>query len=129
MSRIVTRRLGLACLLALSFLCSCSRDPNVRKQKYLESGDRYYDKGKVREAAIQYSNALQIDRASPARITKSANRISSCMIIPAPTSSFRGRWSCLLSEVEADGGVEGRAVSVSHQHIFRTADTTPNSDS
>jgi len=33
----------------------------VRKQKFLESGDRYFSQGKYREAAIQYSNALQID--------------------------------------------------------------------
>ncbi len=39
----------------------CSRDPNVRKQKYLESGERYYDKGKYREAAIQFENAIQVD--------------------------------------------------------------------
>jgi hypothetical protein len=39
----------------------CSRDPNVRKQKYLESGERYYEKGKYREAAIQYENAIQVD--------------------------------------------------------------------
>src|SRR5271170_3824543 len=39
----------------------CSRDPNVRKQKYFESGERYFNKGKFREAAIQYANAVQID--------------------------------------------------------------------
>ena len=33
----------------------------MRKQKYLESGDRYFDKGKYREAAIQYANAVQVD--------------------------------------------------------------------
>src|SRR5580698_1860119 len=45
----------------------CSRDPNVRKQKYLESGQRYYDNGKYPEAAIQFSNAIQIDnRFAPA---------------------------------------------------------------
>src|SRR5580698_10124961 len=42
-------------------LTGCSRDPNVRKQKYLESGDRYFAKAKYREAAIQYSNAIQLD--------------------------------------------------------------------
>src|SRR5947208_10873671 len=31
------------------------------KQKYLESGQRYYDRGKYREAAIQYENAIQVD--------------------------------------------------------------------
>ncbi len=39
----------------------CSRDPNARKQKYLESGQRYFNKGKYREAAIQLGNAIQVD--------------------------------------------------------------------
>jgi len=50
---------GLA--LALSLLVGCSRDPNVRKQKYLESGQRFFEKGKYREAAIQFGNAVQVD--------------------------------------------------------------------
>jgi tetratricopeptide (TPR) repeat protein len=49
-----------ACLLAV-FLTGCSRDPNVRKQKYLESGQRYFDKGQYREAEIQFENAIQDD--------------------------------------------------------------------
>ena len=50
-------------VLALSsgLLAGCTRDPNVRKQKYLESGDRFLAKEKYREAAIQYQNALQVD--------------------------------------------------------------------
>jgi tetratricopeptide (TPR) repeat protein len=51
--------LVLTCLAAL--LTGCSRDPNVRKQKYLESGQRYFDEGKYREAIIQYRNATQVD--------------------------------------------------------------------
>jgi tetratricopeptide (TPR) repeat protein len=43
------------------FITSCSRNPNIRKQKYLESGKKYYEKAKYREAAIQFSNALQVD--------------------------------------------------------------------
>src|SRR6202167_6265138 len=51
-----------AALCLLSALCTgCSRDPNVRKQKYLESGERYFDKGQYREAAIQFQNAIQVD--------------------------------------------------------------------
>lgn len=46
---------------ALAALTGCNRDPNVRKQKYLESGQRYEKNGKMREAAIQFSNALKID--------------------------------------------------------------------
>src|SRR5580704_15677459 len=37
-------------------------EPNGRKQKYLESGDRYSTQGKYREAAIQYLNALKVDK-------------------------------------------------------------------
>src|SRR6266568_8384575 len=43
------------------FLTACSRDPNVRKQKYFESGQRYFAKGKYREAVIQFRNATDVD--------------------------------------------------------------------
>ena len=52
--------LAVTCLLAV-FFTGCSRDPNVRKQKYLESGQRFYEKGQYREAAIQFENAVQVD--------------------------------------------------------------------
>jgi Tfp pilus assembly protein PilF len=39
----------------------CSHDPNVRKQKYFESGERYFEKAKYREAVIQYRNATEVD--------------------------------------------------------------------
>jgi Tfp pilus assembly protein PilF len=59
------RRAALgAVMLFLSFalLSGCFRDPNVRKHKYLESGQKFSAQGKDREAAIQYSNALKIDK-------------------------------------------------------------------
>ena len=40
----------------------CHRDPNKQKQKYLESGKRYAADAKYKEAAIQFSNALKVDR-------------------------------------------------------------------
>jgi cellulose synthase operon protein C len=49
------------CVLITALATGCSRDPNVRKQKYLESGDRYFAKAKYAEAAIQYQNAVQVD--------------------------------------------------------------------
>src|ERR1039458_4198329 len=49
-------------LMALMALVSCSRDPNTAKKHYVESGDKYYAKGRYKEAAIQYSNALKIDQ-------------------------------------------------------------------
>ena len=48
-------------LAAAALLAGCHSDPNVRKQKYLESGERYSAQGKYREAAIQYLNALKVD--------------------------------------------------------------------
>jgi tetratricopeptide (TPR) repeat protein len=61
MSRSVSVRLLLACSLLTALLTSCSRDPNVRKQKYLDSGEKYFAEGKYREASIQYLNAIKID--------------------------------------------------------------------
>jgi tetratricopeptide (TPR) repeat protein len=61
MSRSVALRFLIFGLAILGLGTGCSRDPNVRKQKFLESGNRYRDKGKLREAAIQYSNAVQMD--------------------------------------------------------------------
>jgi tetratricopeptide (TPR) repeat protein len=61
MSRSVSVRLLLACALMAVTFTGCSRDPNVRKQKYFDSGEKYFAAGKYREAAIQYSNAIQID--------------------------------------------------------------------
>lgn len=56
----MTRSLCLL-LAACALLTGCSRDPNVRKQKYLESGEHYFADGKYGEAVIQYRNAIKID--------------------------------------------------------------------
>ena len=61
MSRSCTARLLLLSSLLLALMTGCSRDPNVRKQKYFDSGEKYFAEGKYREAAIQYANATQID--------------------------------------------------------------------
>jgi len=42
-------------------LAACSRDPNVRKQKYFESGQKYFKEAKYRSAALQFQNAIRID--------------------------------------------------------------------
>ena len=54
-------RLVLVLALLALLLTGCSRDPNVRKQKYFESGQRYYAEGKYREAVIQFLNATKVD--------------------------------------------------------------------
>ena len=50
-----------ALLVLLCFVAACNRDPNVAKKKYVENGNRYYEKGKYKEALIMYRNALKRD--------------------------------------------------------------------
>src|SRR3984885_9277932 len=52
----------LALALAAITLVSCSRDPNYLKQKYLESGVRYYDAGRYKEANIMFRKSIEADR-------------------------------------------------------------------
>ena len=52
----------LALFVLVAFVSGCHSDPNVRKQKYLASGNRYNAEGKYRDAAIQYQNSLKADK-------------------------------------------------------------------
>jgi tetratricopeptide (TPR) repeat protein len=42
-------------------LAACSRDPQIRKQNYYDTGIEFLKKGKVNEAKLQFLNALKID--------------------------------------------------------------------
>src|ERR1700757_1217031 len=56
------RRLVLSFSLVASLLLSfCSRDPNLRKQKYFHTGQQYFERGKYPDAAIEFVNAIKID--------------------------------------------------------------------
>ncbi len=48
----------LPLLLAVS---SCSLDPKAQAQRYLDNGNKFFDKGKFKEASIMYRRALQKD--------------------------------------------------------------------
>ncbi len=50
-------------LLALVALAAaaCSKDPEVAKQQYFASGNRYFEQKKYREAIVEYRNAVNID--------------------------------------------------------------------
>jgi tetratricopeptide (TPR) repeat protein len=52
----------LIVVLAALTVISCNRDPNVAKRRYLENGNKYFAKGKYKEASIMYRNALQKDQ-------------------------------------------------------------------
>jgi len=49
-------------LVSVLGLVSCSRDPNFVKKRYLERGNVYFERGKYKEAAIMYRDALQKDQ-------------------------------------------------------------------
>src|SRR5580704_16533955 len=48
-------------LVAVS-LISCNRDPNYLKQKYLQSGIKYFDAGRYKEASIMFRKSIEADR-------------------------------------------------------------------
>jgi len=51
----------LLLLLFTFFLASCSRDPKVQARRYVENGNKFYEKNKFKEASIMYRRALQKD--------------------------------------------------------------------
>ena len=52
----------LAVVSVMVALVGCSRDPQVVKKRYLESGNKYFDRTKYKEASIMYRRALATDR-------------------------------------------------------------------
>lgn len=42
-------------------LASCDRDPKVARVKYVNNGNKYFERGKFKEASIMYRRALQKD--------------------------------------------------------------------
>jgi len=55
------RRKLLTFLPLLLILASCSRDPRVQAQRYLDNGNKFFAKAKYKEASIMYRRALQKD--------------------------------------------------------------------
>jgi tetratricopeptide (TPR) repeat protein len=50
-----------ALIILAAILAGCSGDPQVRKQKYFNSGLDYLKKGKYQESILQFQNALKLD--------------------------------------------------------------------
>jgi tetratricopeptide (TPR) repeat protein len=63
MARPAFSRLILGCAVVAATFSGCSRDPNVRKLKYFQSGERYFQQSKYPEAAVQFLNATRVDPA------------------------------------------------------------------
>jgi tetratricopeptide (TPR) repeat protein len=57
-----TRNTVLFVIATLAVLMiGCSRDPMVRRQRMLESGQRYFDKSEYSAASIEFRKAIQVD--------------------------------------------------------------------
>lgn len=58
----ILRQIGLlVSMIVMVAYLGCHSDPNVRKQKYLESGNRYFEQEQYHEAIIEYLNATKAD--------------------------------------------------------------------
>ena len=53
-------------LFALVVLAGCNSDPKVQSDRYVSNGDKYFDRGKYKEASIMYRRALQKNMKNPA---------------------------------------------------------------
>src|SRR5580698_646333 len=51
----------MALSLVIAFLSACSLDPNVRKQKYYQDGQVFFEKGEYSAAIAEYNHATKID--------------------------------------------------------------------
>jgi Tfp pilus assembly protein PilF len=50
-------------IVLLALMAGCSKDPKVQRDKYSASGQKYLTAKKYEEAAIEFRNALRIDKA------------------------------------------------------------------
>ena len=55
----------LLLLVTLLLAMGCARSPEAKKARYLERGDRYFQKEQYREAIIEYRNVLRLDGQNP----------------------------------------------------------------
>jgi len=139
MSRRTIVGLLCSCLLA-SLLTGCSRDPNVRKQKYFDSGEKYFAGGKYREAAIQYSNAVQIDprfaqghyKLSQAylRLGDNMNALQelnrAVELSPDNYPAQTDLANLLVTVRKPDGSAEPEALVIAKPHLDLLKDKQPN---
>ena len=57
----IPRVVLLAAAPCLILLAACNRDPRIVSRKYVDSGNKYFNRGKFKEASIMYRRALAKD--------------------------------------------------------------------
>jgi tetratricopeptide (TPR) repeat protein len=82
---------GFLCVLVLLTASGggCALDPNVRKQKFFEQGNRNFEQGKCPEALILYGRALQIDT----RFSEAHYKMARCYL-------NQGSWAAGYQELQ-----------------------------
>src|SRR5262249_10072604 len=85
----------LVVITLVSGLFSCSRDPRVRAQHFLESGKQYADKGQYDAALIQFRRAAKTD-------PQSAEAYYQLGIIELRLQNLRDAYGALTKATELD---------------------------
>src|SRR5215469_1524909 len=57
-----TSRVFFAVLACALGLISCNTDPSIAKKRYLEMGNKYFDRANYKSASIMYRRALEKDK-------------------------------------------------------------------
>src|SRR5439155_8519769 len=57
--------LAVGVVVGLLLAAGCARSPEAKKARYLERGDRYFQKERYRDAILEYRNALRLDASNP----------------------------------------------------------------
>ena len=94
---------------------SCSRDPKVQAQRYVENGNKFYARAKYKEASIMYRRALQKDlRFGEAyyRLGLTDLKLHRRLLVPAGILAFEERPEKPLLQRFAIGAVEMREVGI-----------------
>jgi len=88
-------------LAAVVALVSCNSDPNVAKKKYLDLGNKYFDRGRYKDAGIMYKRALEKDRRYGEAYYKLGMASLKLMQLSPAVNSFR-RAAELLPKTSPD---------------------------
>jgi len=99
---------------------SCTRDPEVLKQKYLESGNKYFERGKYKEASLMYRNALK-------RAPNFGEAYYRLALVELKLQNVQGAYAALLRAVEllptnADARIQLGELYLTH-YVRMTGDT------
>ena len=101
----VACRVGLSLTLVAAALTACSRDPNVASKNTFRAASATFEKGKYREAAIEFINALKIDQ----------NYADAHYQLAQSYLEAQSGRTC-LSGVRPDGRTAARELSSPHRH-------------